>query len=403
MTTNKRFDFEKAIKQRIVGRPRSATSALSIQTGASPGPSPSAPRKLGFFRKVAREVALPFMRPLRRYLLNDVHEKLNQVIQSLQRQEVGAHATLNLVQGLFAQVQQNSQQVQQIAQQVQQIDAFNAVLRDTILASISARVDDLGIKARGPLILDQTSMAIRTADGFVVVPRDDRELVAMLVDASVGGLEPGTRQVIRMRLRPGATFVDIGAHVGLLSLAAARVVGNSGKVLAFEAVPKTFDFLQQTVSLNQIAHIISIKNETISFEQAPRYLNVRQVLGHSSLFSEDRDAEHERIEVTTQTLDNLIPAGTAVDLIKIDVEGAEIEVLRGMQRVLLDNPQVCLVVEFGPTHLSLSDQSVLGWFAEFSARSFRPYRIDELTGTLTPVSLEEQGALPNCNILFARD
>ena len=69
---------------------------------------------------------------------------------------------------------------------------------------------------------------MRTYDGFVFIPRSDHLLLLNLLDAVPPGLEPGTRRVLMKMLGPGMTFVDVGAHIGLLTLAGARSVGNTG-------------------------------------------------------------------------------------------------------------------------------------------------------------------------------
>ena len=94
---------------------------------------------------------------------------------------------------------------------------------------------------------------MRTYDGLVFVPRSDDLLLLMLLDAGPGGLEPGTRRILTKFLSPGMTFVDVGAHIGLLTLAGARAVGPTGKVLAIEPAPTAFEALRRTIAVSGLA------------------------------------------------------------------------------------------------------------------------------------------------------
>ena len=96
---------------------------------------------------------------------------------------------------------------------------------------VALRVQDVAFRTRSAILVDDSTFALRTLDGFVLVPRQDTLLLLMLLDAGPEGLEPGTRRILSKLLVAGATFVDVGAHIGLLTLAGARAVGASGKSL----------------------------------------------------------------------------------------------------------------------------------------------------------------------------
>ena len=145
------------------------------------------------------------------------------------------------------------------------------------------RVQETALRTRGAILVDDSTFALRTLDGFVLVPRHDTLLLLMLLDAGPEGLEPGTRRVLSKLLVPGATFVDIGAHIGLLTLAGARAVGASGKVLAIEPVPLSFELLQRSLTINGLAGRVEGKCQAVGAHQARCKFFVRDVLGHSSL------------------------------------------------------------------------------------------------------------------------
>ncbi|MGA2131865.1 MAG: FkbM family methyltransferase [Bryobacteraceae bacterium] len=135
--------------------------------------------------------------------------------------------------------------------------------------------------------------------------------------------EPHTTRVFEKLLRPGMTFVDVGAHVGQYTLLAAGLVGPQGRVHSFEPDPRTFALLQHNVSAN------GLTNVTIN------HCAVAATTGADSA-------------LRTQSLDDYIAArGIAqVDLIKIDIDGGEMGALRGARRLLSSAHPPQLIVEF---------------------------------------------------------
>ena len=111
-------------------------------------------------------------------------------------------------------------------------------------------MDEIGLRIRGPIQVDESTFSLRTYDGFVFVPRTDTLLLLLLLDAGPQGLEPGTRTILMKLLAPGMTFIDVGAHIGLLTLAGARAVQNNGKVYALEPTPRGFELLNRALVVN---------------------------------------------------------------------------------------------------------------------------------------------------------
>lgn len=274
---------------------------------------------------------------------------------------------------------------------------------DEKLTAMRARIDDISIKVRGPIDLDAQTWALRTADGYAAVPKADTTLTTMLIDADVGGLEPGTRSLIRTLLPLGGTFVDIGAHIGLLTLAGARAVGSKGRVYSFEAAPETYKLLERTIAINHVAPPVVARSVAVGAERGEHVFHVRSILGHSSLydFSEsDEGFTVEDVTVQVMPLDQLLPPGERIDLVKIDVEGAELDVLAGMTELLKRNPEVALLTEFGPSHLKRVGQTPEAWFAAFESHGLVAYLVDEETGACKTVSPRDVAEVASVNLLF---
>jgi FkbM family methyltransferase len=270
------------------------------------------------------------------------------------------------------------------------------------LGALTERVDDLGLRSRGALPVDDSTYALRTYDGFVLVPRQDTQLLLMLLDAGPQGLEPGTRRVLMKLLAPGMTFVDVGAHVGLLTLAGARAVGPTGKVLAIEPVPLTFELLTRALVFNRLFQQVELKQQAAGARREHCKFFVSSVLGHSSLLPGDAlgAPTAAEIEVDVSPLDELVQPGERVDLVKIDVEGTELAVLEGMTRIIADNPELAIIAEFGPPHLQASQTTAEQWFSAFRDRGFDPYAIDELSADCQPADVSKLASIHSINILF---
>ena len=269
---------------------------------------------------------------------------------------------------------------------------------------LHTKTDEIGLRSRGALALDAATFALRTYDGFVLVPREDVKLLLMLLDAGPQGLEPGTRRIITRLLAPGMTFIDVGANIGLLTLAGARAVGSTGKVLAIEPVPLAFDLLNRGLAINELEHRVETKCQALGARAERRKFFVSPVLGHSSFFHSQAvvNGSASEIEVDVIPLDDLIPAGERVDVVKIDVEGAELAVLEGMSRVISDNPDLAIIAEFGPSHLKATHVTPESWFSAFRDRGFDGYVIDELSADCCSVDLRKLADVDSANILFGQ-
>lgn len=277
--------------------------------------------------------------------------------------------------------------------------------------AVDFQLEELRMRARIPLKIDESTYAMRTADGFVAIPQTDTLLLLMLYDAGPQGLEPGTRRVLIRLLLSGMVFVDVGAHVGTLTLAGARQVGLGGKVVAFEPAPTTFNLLEKTIALNGLTSIIAHR-AACGAHQEQRQLFIGRVLGHNSFYPLEQDNSFQpgidtdeigaSTVVTVLALDDVLSPNERVDVVKIDVEGAELEVLAGMDRIIKDNPDLAVIAEFGPSHLKRAGIDPLSWFQAFEAHGLIAYVIDELSGICRRVQADELLGVESVNVAFVR-
>jgi len=148
----------------------------------------------------------------------------------------------------------------------------------------------------------------------------------------LGTSEPHEQAALQRWLSPGDVFYDIGANVGFFTTLAARVTGAEGMVYAFEPNPACVRQIRRNAVLNAFEHIEAFET-AVSSAPGRTKLKLNDISGTSTIIRLDGKGE---IDVAMTTVDEFIRSRQArpPDLVMIDVEGAEIEVLKGMQETL---------------------------------------------------------------------
>lgn len=169
-----------------------------------------------------------------------------------------------------------------------------------------------------------------------------------------------TEPCIRRFCRPGDTVVDVGANIGEWTLQMADAVGLSGRVIAIEPIPHLAEALQKSALANNMRHV-SIAAVALSEGEGQAEFSVERAnTGGSRLgrYARDKD-EFDTITVRVETLDALIARSGVgrVDFIKVDVEGFELEVLRGA-RATLAKHRPPMYLELGAEDLAKRPQLV---------------------------------------------
>ena len=172
------------------------------------------------------------------------------------------------------------------------------------------------------------------------VPGTRRERLSVIV----GNLR--IHRLLDRFVRPGATVIDVGANIGYNTIRAALRAGPRGRVVAIEPTPDTLMVLRHNIAASGLANI------DIAPVAAGRIAGTRDFFVRgprsavNSLFPDSRYASVTSVlRVPVMRLDDLVNG--AADVLKIDVEGAELEVLEGMPRILSVS-HVALIVEWDP-------------------------------------------------------
>jgi len=149
---------------------------------------------------------------------------------------------------------------------------------------------------------------------------------------------------LECHIKPGMTVIDIGANLGMYSLAIAKLVGESGRVYAFEPAPSLYRAAARNIQRNDMAGIVRLENVALGSKTGNALLYPGGFnSGNSRLVASSRHPDAVRVSLSR--LDDILP-DLSVDWIKIDVQGWEVEVLRGMQETLRRNPSIRLYFEF---------------------------------------------------------
>ncbi|HVU08746.1 MAG TPA: FkbM family methyltransferase [Verrucomicrobiae bacterium] len=194
--------------------------------------------------------------------------------------------------------------------------------------------------------------------------------------------EPDIQHLCAQLLKPGMTVMDVGANVGLLTRQFCRLAGKSGRVYSFEPDPLTFQFLEfntRSFANKELTQCAVSDNQ----EPALLHLNSTSGTGNSLL---NKTQSTESISVPCVSLDEFLKqrGNPNVDVIKIDVEGAELGVLRGMRQTIVRLPDLKLVVEYCPKNLKGAGVTPRVIYDELISQRFR-LQVIQFDGGLTAI------------------
>jgi len=223
---------------------------------------------------------------------------------------------------------------------------------------------------------------IEAADGIAsvqgmpfLVPSAGQSSVSQRILAT-GATEPSFTKVIQRLVRPGTHVADVGANIGYFTCLMAQATGPGGGVVAFEPVERPREYLQHNVLQNEFDQVTVDKRALADwtgrgFLTLPAYRLQREVTG----------GERVAFEVEVGRLDDIIEqSAPQLDVIKVDIEGAELRALRGM-RELLERWQPIVAVEVHPAFLELYGDSAHDLESFFSELNYAQAPVEARTDT----------------------
>jgi FkbM family methyltransferase len=293
-----------------------------------------------------------------------------------------------------------------LSREVDRLDGYLAYHAASLHDSLAAMRGDLKTITVQPdrvYAAQGLDAIVMAGDYDLVVPTEETGLLVYLLRHGPDAIEPGVRAILQGRLQPGAIAIDVGANIGIHTLAMAMAVGAAGRVISFEPLPHLAAALRRTVNLNGFGERTEVRQ--IALADAPGETTFHRAAHGpmSSLYPLPGHMAPQAIQVRMAALDDCIAPGARVDLVKVDVEGAEPRVWRGMRRTLNDNPDIAVVLEWSGSHFRRSGEDPAAFMAEIRAAGFDPRVIVERNGTgslaLLPGDIAE---LEGGNLLLAR-
>jgi FkbM family methyltransferase len=225
---------------------------------------------------------------------------------------------------------------------------------DDLVSEFLGSVEFVRRQAERPTGEGCTGETVQTCEGFQIRV-DPADYAVGHTVARTGSYEPDVSATLRQLLRPGGTFVDIGANIGWFSLLAASLVGPTGRVVAIEPNPRNVALLRQSAKDNGFDNIDVV---AVALGERAGAAALETDGSNGRLIPVDgppANAVEASFVVATYPLDTVLQEVGAkqVDAIKIDVEGAEPLVIRGATRTISENRPL-LISEFYPLALDSS-------------------------------------------------
>jgi FkbM family methyltransferase len=202
----------------------------------------------------------------------------------------------------------------------------------------------------------------------------------------------------KKEIKKGDVVLDIGAHIGYYTIIFSELVGSTGKVYAFEPLPKNFQLLKKTVETNNLTNveifqnIVSDKNETLDF-----YTSKLDSVGNR-MYNSDEAAS--KIEINSISIDEFLKnKSNKVDFVKMDIQGAEVLAIDGMKETLQNNKKLKIIQEWWPEAIKKYDRIPDSHLNFLEKLGFIFYVVDETYDKLTPITVSKlMKTYPNDNL-----
>lgn len=205
-----------------------------------------------------------------------------------------------------------------------------------------------------------------------------------------GVYEPPTAQLFVELIQPGNTVLDVGANVGFFSLLSAAMVGAEGRVFAFEPVPAVKHSLVSNIAINNYYNITVVPKAAsdcaamLTIYEGPE--------GHKGVSSlRPIESASQSLTIAAVAIDDMAQEIGTVDFIKIDVEGAELLALKGMQGIV-NRDRPLLIIEFTDAYLKSFGHTAKQMAEWLQIYGYQLYRIEERG--LIPLDYSSADVLP---------
>ena len=200
-----------------------------------------------------------------------------------------------------------------------------------------------------PIINDLNAKVIeRLKNEFVIIDGnkmflDEKDSLLLSINKIY---EKNETNFVKDSVNKGDIVIDIGANIGYYTLMFAKLVGDTGKIYSFEPDPRNFLILEKNIQINGYNNII-LEKKAVSNKLGKSILYVNENSAGSSMHKPNNVVN--QIDVDLITLDNYFEVNSITpDFIKIDIEGYELNALKGMESILQSSDKTKIMIEYNP-------------------------------------------------------
>ncbi len=222
---------------------------------------------------------------------------------------------------------------------------------------------------------DLTRKSIKHVYGYDICLNPNDHEVSPSIGAT-GWYEPHITELFRKLVKRGMTVVDIGANIGWYTLMAAKLVGPTGIIMAYEPEPVNFAILDRSIALNGFSNVKLMRKCVSDADgECILYLSEENPGGHSTI----QKVGVQAIKVESVTLDSALCDIDQIDVMKIDIEGGESSALTGATKTLEKTNH--LIIEWNRSSWERSESLIDDLFANFKVFELRqsPYITKEIS------------------------
>lgn len=229
------------------------------------------------------------------------------------------------------------------------------------------------------IVPDQISLP----EGILFLNQKDPVISGAL---AIGVFEKHETALFRSVLKPGTVVLDVGANIGYYTLIASHHIGPSGKVFTFEPEPNNYTLLQKNIKKNKVKNVLAFQLGLSDKKYSGALYLSDDNQGNHSLSQKSAGGD-TAIEISLITADEVLTdAGISkVDVVKMDIEGAEPMALKGMEAVLFRSSPCVLFCEFYPQALTRQGFNPVVFLESISRNGFLVNEIQEEDGRCIPV------------------
>ncbi len=235
---------------------------------------------------------------------------------------------------------------------------------------------------------------------------DSRDITIGMNMMIRGEWEAHYTNLVRKIVKQGDTIVDVGANYGYYSVICGWQVGKTGQVYSFEPNPAVFKFLNKSLKANgfftnKMAE--SFQVGLSDYQGTSKFSFLDGDFGGGSMYTPENRIVKEKfdvIEVDVNTMDNQLSHVEKLDFVKIDAEGAEVGIVKGMTELIKRSPNIKILMEFYPNYIN-KHTPVEAFVDDLVSLGFRFYKPLPL-GELKPMTEAQLKTTENCYILMSK-